>query len=86
MIQLKVSGLFPFVCLHQALTTRAQSMLNCIDNSGAALVECVKVLKMKRAAKIGQHAMPFPLSRLDLTTRTRRPHHRCRPETAQLWS
>jgi hypothetical protein len=29
-------------------------MLNCIDNSGAALVECVKVLKMKRAAKIGQ--------------------------------
>ena len=61
-------------------------MLNCIDNSGAALVECVKVLKMKRAAKIGQHAMPFPLSRLDLTTRTRRPHHRCRPETAQLWS
>ncbi|KAI4748903.1 hypothetical protein E4T50_00868 [Aureobasidium sp. EXF-12298] len=28
-------------------------MLNCIDNSGAALVECVKVLKMKRAAKIG---------------------------------
>ncbi|THW61026.1 hypothetical protein D6D20_05376 [Aureobasidium pullulans] len=35
------------------LTTRAQSMLNCIDNSGAALVECVKVLKMKRAAKIG---------------------------------
>ncbi|THW79385.1 hypothetical protein D6D19_01249 [Aureobasidium pullulans] len=29
------------------------SMLNCIDNSGAALVECVKVLKMKRAAKIG---------------------------------
>ncbi|KAG9873955.1 hypothetical protein KCV02_g22652, partial [Aureobasidium melanogenum] len=31
------------------------SMLNCIDNSGAALVECVKVLKMKRAAKIGQH-------------------------------
>ncbi|KAI5857576.1 mitochondrial 54S ribosomal protein YmL38/YmL34 [Tricharina praecox] len=28
-------------------------MLNCIDNSGAALVECVKVLKMKRAAKVG---------------------------------
>ncbi|THY03554.1 hypothetical protein D6D01_10200 [Aureobasidium pullulans] len=33
--------------------TRRPSMLNCIDNSGAALVECVKVLKMKRAAKIG---------------------------------
>jgi large subunit ribosomal protein L14 len=28
-------------------------MLNCIDNSGAAIVECVKVLKMKRAAKVG---------------------------------
>ncbi|KAA8897807.1 60S ribosomal protein L14/L17/L23 [Sphaerosporella brunnea] len=30
-----------------------KSMLNCIDNSGAAVVECVKVLKMKRAAKVG---------------------------------
>lgn len=29
-------------------------MVNCIDNSGAAIVECVKVLKMKRHAKIGQ--------------------------------
>ncbi|KAG9243115.1 mitochondrial 54S ribosomal protein YmL38/YmL34 [Calycina marina] len=28
-------------------------MLNCIDNSGAAIVECVKVLKMERHAKIG---------------------------------
>ncbi|TVY38885.1 54S ribosomal protein L38, mitochondrial [Lachnellula subtilissima] len=28
-------------------------MLNCIDNSGAAIVECVQVMKMKRAAKIG---------------------------------
>jgi len=28
-------------------------MLNCIDNSGAAVVECVSVLKMKRAASIG---------------------------------
>ncbi|KAI9843687.1 MAG: hypothetical protein M1837_006154 [Sclerophora amabilis] len=28
-------------------------MLNCIDNSGAAVVECAQVLKMKRAAKIG---------------------------------
>ncbi|PQE10837.1 50S ribosomal L14 protein [Rutstroemia sp. NJR-2017a BBW] len=27
-------------------------MLNCIDNSGAAVVECAKVLKMKRHAKI----------------------------------
>ncbi|KAI9780080.1 MAG: hypothetical protein M1839_007064 [Geoglossum umbratile] len=28
-------------------------MLNCIDNSGAAVVECTKVLRMKRHAKIG---------------------------------
>jgi len=28
-------------------------MLNCIDNSGAAIVECVKVLRMKRHAKVG---------------------------------
>lgn len=28
-------------------------MLNCIDNSGAAIVECVNVMKMKRHAKIG---------------------------------
>ncbi|KAK2762629.1 hypothetical protein FQN54_000802 [Arachnomyces sp. PD_36] len=30
-----------------------KTMLNCIDNSGAAVVECVNVLKMKRAASIG---------------------------------
>ncbi|KAL1305655.1 hypothetical protein AAFC00_007249 [Neodothiora populina] len=30
-----------------------KSMINCIDNSGAAVVECVRVLKMKRHAKIG---------------------------------
>jgi len=30
-----------------------KTMLNCIDNSGAAVVECAKVMKMKRAAKIG---------------------------------
>ncbi|MCJ1302525.1 hypothetical protein MMC08_005329 [Hypocenomyce scalaris] len=28
-------------------------MLNCIDNSGAAVVECVANLRMKRHAKIG---------------------------------
>ena len=28
-------------------------MLNCIDNSGAAVVECAQVLKMKRHAAIG---------------------------------
>ncbi|PGH13404.1 ribosomal protein L14 [Helicocarpus griseus UAMH5409] len=30
-----------------------KTMLNCIDNSGAAVVECASVLKMKRAANIG---------------------------------
>ncbi|PGH23641.1 ribosomal protein L14 [Polytolypa hystricis UAMH7299] len=28
-------------------------MLNCIDNSGAAVVECISVLKRKSAARIG---------------------------------
>ena len=28
-------------------------MLNCIDNSGASIVECVANLRMKRHAKIG---------------------------------
>lgn len=35
-------------------------MLNCIDNSGAAVVECAKVLKMKRHAKIGLSGPRFP--------------------------
>ncbi|KAL2357952.1 mitochondrial 54S ribosomal protein YmL38/YmL34 [Cryomyces antarcticus] len=30
-----------------------KTMVNCIDNSGAAIVECVKVLRMKRHAKVG---------------------------------
>ncbi|KAG9233957.1 mitochondrial 54S ribosomal protein YmL38/YmL34 [Amylocarpus encephaloides] len=30
-----------------------KTMLNCIDNSGAAVVECAKVMKMHRGAKIG---------------------------------
>ncbi|KAI9756303.1 MAG: hypothetical protein M4579_003895 [Chaenotheca gracillima] len=30
-----------------------KTMLNCIDNSGAAVVECVQVLRMKRAAAVG---------------------------------
>lgn len=28
-------------------------MVNCIDNSGAAVVECIQVLRAKRPAKIG---------------------------------
>lgn len=30
-----------------------KTLCNVVDNSGAAVAECVKVLKMKRAAKIG---------------------------------
>ena len=33
-------------------------MLNVIDNSGAAVAECIQVLKMKRAAKIGIYNTP----------------------------
>ncbi|KZZ88096.1 Ribosomal protein L14b/L23e [Ascosphaera apis ARSEF 7405] len=40
-------------------------MVNCIDNSGAAVVECVSVLKKKKAATIG---VPFPpLSRFQIS-------------------
>ena len=34
-------------------------MLNCIDNSGASIVECVANLRMKRAAKTGTQ---FPMA------------------------
>lgn len=37
-------------------------MLTCIDNSGAALVECVMVLKRKKPAGIGT-LRPSPASR-----------------------
>ncbi|KAK6501562.1 hypothetical protein TWF481_009398 [Arthrobotrys musiformis] len=30
-----------------------KTMLNCIDNSGASIVECIKVLGQKRHARIG---------------------------------
>ncbi|KAJ9639544.1 54S ribosomal protein L38, mitochondrial [Coniosporium tulheliwenetii] len=30
-----------------------KTLVNCIDNSGAAIVECVKVMRMKRHARIG---------------------------------
>ncbi|KAL1977475.1 hypothetical protein VTN31DRAFT_334 [Thermomyces dupontii] len=30
-----------------------KTMLNCIDNSGAAVVECVQILKKKRPATVG---------------------------------
>ncbi len=33
--------------------TAGQTMLNCIDNSGAAIVECAMVVGQKRHASIG---------------------------------
>jgi len=38
-----------------------QTLINCIDNSGAAIVECVNVLRSKRAAKVGMWAVGVPL-------------------------
>ena len=40
--------------------SQPQTMLNCIDNSGAAVVECVAVLRMKRHAKIGWSDIYMP--------------------------
>ena len=50
-------------------TNKAQTMLNCIDNSGAAIVECVAVMKkrgIRPAASIGmkQSRRGDPLSNL----------------------
>ena len=56
MIQLKVRnniGSMPRPASKAANPTHLQTMLNCIDNSGAAIVECVANLRMKRHAKIG---------------------------------
>ncbi|OAR01591.1 hypothetical protein LLEC1_03206 [Akanthomyces lecanii] len=39
--------------LEWRLTRETQTILNCIDNSGAALVECALVVGQKRAARIG---------------------------------
>lgn len=51
MIQLKVSAVA--VILTESMLT-VQTLLNCIDNSGAAVVECVNVLKRKSAATVGE--------------------------------
>jgi hypothetical protein len=40
--------------LQQTLMRRLQTLVNCIDNSGAAIVECVNVLRSKRPAKVGK--------------------------------
>ncbi|CAG7938639.1 unnamed protein product [Penicillium olsonii] len=40
-----------------------KTLLSCIDNSGASIVECVNVLKKKRPATIGQSPIQSPLRR-----------------------
>lgn len=56
MIQLKVRTITG-VCRICELTNW-QTMLNCIDNSGAAIVECVAVMRKKRqAARIGRSSV-----------------------------
>jgi ribosomal protein L14 len=45
-----------------------QTMLNCIDNSGAAIVECVAVMRKKRqAARIGMDRIQDMRKRNPLT-------------------
>lgn len=58
-----------------------QSMLNVIDNSGAAVAECVKVLKMKRAAKVG---MPpsYTLTRRSSQPKAHPRYGKCPPKPA----
>lgn len=55
MIQLKVWRSHGYNMGHREalMLTQPQTLVNCIDNSGAAIVECVKVLRMKRHAKVG---------------------------------
>lgn len=43
-----------------------KTMLNCIDNSGAAIVECALVPKMKRAATIGDRIVVVVQKQRDL--------------------
>lgn len=61
MIQLKVCifqlCVVTWVLVEEQRLTLAvpKTMLNCIDNSGAALVECAMVVGQKRHASIGEH-------------------------------
>lgn len=49
----------------QETPANCQTILNCIDNSGAALVECALVIGQKKAARIG--TPPPPVRRGCLT-------------------
>lgn len=63
MIQLKVPPPIPLPSNIRTLI-KLKTILNCVDNSGATLVECVANLRMKRHAKIGisplQSYFPWP--------------------------
>lgn len=68
MIQLKVYLFFFFSYLSSVyLANTSQSVLNCIDNSGAALVECALVVGQKRAAQIGTCLFSSPSYNHSLT-------------------
>jgi len=65
MIQLKVYRPSSPYCHSQCVADQPchglqQTLLNCIDNSGAAIVECVKVMRMKRHARIGTSTSCLP--------------------------
>lgn len=47
-----------------------KTLLNCIDNSGAAIVECVTVIKMKRAAKVGDRIVVVVQKQRTFTSET----------------
>ena len=51
-------------------------MVNVIDNSGAAVAECVKVLKMKRHARIGMLRIPLVLHKAGPPNNTSHPGDR----------
>lgn len=53
MIQLKVQRPLSPIQIQRLIPANPQTMLNCIDNSGAALVECITLLRRKRPASVG---------------------------------
>ena len=77
MIQLKVRHPHHDAHYHKHQLTPLQSMLNVIDNSGAAVAECINVLKMNRAAKVGKSSSPTPIPPSPL-------HHSPSPHTQPL--
>ena len=48
-----IKGAYAFTSGCNVKLTVDQTMLNCIDNSGAAIVECAMVVGQKRHASIG---------------------------------